>query len=173
MVTDTEQDGLEVELEDDASSEGSSLEQRLKRHRAELDQYTTEKFPVPRWGHLVQVELGVVGYKRLTRIADSHRRLRDEAMRNLYIGADALLAATVGFWEVRGDSLDAAPGLDWVRLARTAYPELDTATTARVALIKMVSDDLLPEFVQEWRDWNRERGAEIDDELAVDLGATR
>lgn len=151
---------------------GASLEQRLRRHRADLDLYQTETFPVPRWGKMVHVELGVVGYRRLARIADSHKRVRDEPTRNLYIGADALLAATVGFREVKGDTLEPVD-LDWVKFARAAYPELDAGTSPRVALIKVVGDDLLPEFVQEWRDWNRERGEDTDGELAADLGETR
>jgi len=156
-----------------AELEGTSLENRLRRHRSELDRYQTEKFPVPRWGRMVHVELGVVGYKRLARIADSHRRVRDEPTRNLYIGADALLAATVAFYEVKADGSLEPADLDWVKFARAAYPELDAATSARVALIKVIGDDLLPEFVQEWRDWNRERGEDSDSELAADLGATR
>ena len=96
----------------------------------------------------------MVGYKRLARIADSHKRVRDEATRSLYIGADALLAATVGFQEVKADGGLEPVDVDWVKLARAAYPELDAMTHPRVALIKVVGDDLLPEFVQEWRDWN-------------------
>ena len=164
-----EQAGAELE---GTELEGTSLQKRLRRHRAELDRYQTETFPVPRWGQLVHVELGVVSYRRLARIADSHKRVRDEATRNLYIGADALLAATVGFREVHGDALEPVD-IDWVKFARAAYPELDPGTLPRVALIKVIGDDLLPEFVQEWRDWNRERGEDTDTEIAADLGATR
>jgi hypothetical protein len=91
------------ELEPEPQDAPSSLSVRMERRHEELSRQQTEKFPLPGWEDLLEVELRPLGMRAATKIVQRNQRTRDEATRSLYVTCDLLLTATVGFHQVAGE----------------------------------------------------------------------
>jgi hypothetical protein len=150
-----------------------SFEARMQERRREREERTTELFEPPGFEDLFRVELQALGFKALSDIVMSHKRQRDESLQNLYINADIVLAATVGFYRVMPDeSLDAIEDASWVRIARIPYPELDEMTRPRVALIRLLEGQGVATLANDWNEWNTRGNAQIDRDLRRDFSVT-
>lgn len=150
-----------------------SFEARMQERRTQREQRTTEVFDPPGFGDLFKVEMQVVGYKRLADIALSHQRQRDDSIRSLYIAADQVIAATVGFQLVQEDgSLDPIEDASWLAIARRMYPELDEGTRPRVALIRLLEGAGVLTLNNDWYAWNTGGNLTVDRELGLDFSET-
>ena len=150
-----------------------SFAARMQERRREREQRTTEMFEPPGFEDLFRVEMQVLGFKALSDIVMSHQRQRDEGLRNLYITADIVLAATVGFHLVKDDDvLDPIEDGTWLSIARAMYPELDEMTRPRVALIRLLEGQGIAALASDWNEWNTRGNGQVDMELRRDFSPT-
>lgn len=151
-----------------------SFEARIQQRRQERESRTTEMFEPPGFEDLFRVEMQVLGYRQLADLSLKHQRHRDEAMRALYLAADQVLAATVGFHLVGADgSLDPIEDeVSWLLIARKMYPELDGTTRPRVALIRLLDATGVLSLNNQWFEWNTNGNAQVDRELTGDFSGT-
>lgn len=149
----------------------ASFEERLQERRRQREQRTTELFEPPGFEDLFRVEMQAVSYKRLADIALKHQRQRDEALQALYISADQILAATVGFRKVgpEGELQELDGPLTWVDLARGFDPTLDATVRPRAALIRLLEGAGVIELNGDWYTWNTRGNAQVDRELSEDF----
>jgi len=162
-----------VESPVDGLSNDGAFESRLQERRKQREQRKTEQFDPPGFEDLFKVEMQVVGYKRLADIALRHQRVRDDANRNLYIAADQLLAATVGFYKVEGERLVEAENMTWMSLAQAFDPNLDAMVKPRQAMIRLLEGAGVVELHGDWYTWNTRGNAQVERELETDFQTTR
>jgi hypothetical protein len=153
------------------------LLERLRVLRREQEEHQTELFAVPGFGSALLVELGLVPYETVSKI---HTRVTREtrqqpAMRELYMNAECILAATEGFWEQLPDgTVRQAQGteLTWPGFAHALNPLLGSDVTPRACLINMVDDMGVALLAAEWVEWRRGEREVVDREIRRDLGPT-
>jgi hypothetical protein len=146
-----------------------SLAARMERRRQSIEETQSEKFPIPGWDDIAAVELRPLGWRLMRQIGEKHRRIRDEATRELYTVCDQLIRATEGFYEVVGEEMRET-NHTWQTLAAAATgTEHDTP---RKALLALIRDSLVPELWQEWRDWQKAIGRDTEEEVSADFAAT-
>lgn len=163
------------ELDEVASS--GSLRSRMQSTQAAVAERHTELFPVPNWEDMVEVELRVLGWKTMRRIADRHRKIREPALQELYTATDQIITATEGFHEIDGEKRTRVD-MDWIGLARAgegnrgvkSLPEGVTPRQAVLALV--VHDTRLMYLWQEWQDWLKSVRPEVDEEVVRDFSTT-
>lgn len=144
-----------------------SLEARVAARRRELESRTSDKFDVPGFEGVFQVELQVVGGKRQFALGQKAERIHDDYQRALRIAADCLLAATVGFHsvDVEGET-QPAEDCTWKKLAKAFDPNLDVdAMPARVSLIRLIGEEGVFDLADSWKKWMRTRGVEVEKAL--------
>lgn len=147
-----------------------SFEDRMRARRVQREQRTTETFDVPGFEDLFRVEMQAIGYKRLADLALHHQRVRDEALRSLYIAADQVLAATVGFHRVKDDGgFTDATGDTWLTLARTFDDTIDGTVRPRAALIRLLEGQAVLALNNDWYEWNTRGNQEVDRDLSADF----
>lgn len=162
-------DALNVAATREAPHPGS-LEARVAKRRQELERHTTEKFDVPGFEGVFQVELQIVGAKRQHAILTRHERIHDEYQKILRAGGDMLLAATVGFHAIVDAEGNTQPAeTSWRQLAQAYDKSLDDTVEARVALIRLLGENGVVELVGDWRNWMRTRGVKLESELERDF----
>jgi hypothetical protein len=145
----------------------------MQERRREREQRTTSLFDPPGFEGVFKVELQVLSYKTLADIVMAHQRQHDESLRNLYINADIVLAATVAFHrELDDGTVEEIDDADWLALARLAYPELPDSTRERVALIRLLEGQAIATLANDWNEWNTHGNAQVDGELRRDLSVT-
>jgi DNA-binding PucR family transcriptional regulator len=145
----------------------------MQQRRRERELRTSEMFDPLGFEGLFKVEMQVLGYRRMADIALHHQRQRDDALRQLYIAADQVIAATVAFHMVDDDgALDPIDDASWLSIAQRMYPELDEATRPRVALIRLLEAPAVLALNNEWYAWNTRGNAEVERELGADLSGT-
>ena len=151
-----------------------SFDARMQERRVQREQRTTQIFDVPGFEDLFQVEMQVVGYKRMADIALKHQRQRDESLQALYIAADQVLAATVGFHKVRDDGrgIEEAEGATWLTLAHAFDPQLGPDTRPRVAVIRLLDGPGVLALNNDWYAWNTRGNGTVDRELGLDFLTT-
>jgi hypothetical protein len=158
-----------------ATSLDASFDARMQQRRVQREQRTTETFDVPGFEDLFRVEMQVVGYKRLSEIALSHQRQRDDGLRALYIAADQVLTATVAFHKLRDDGsgeTDEAEGATWLAMAHAFDPTLGPSTRPRVALIRLLEGAGVLALNNDWFEWNTRGNGQVDKELGLDFSVT-
>jgi hypothetical protein len=163
---------LDQELEvAQAAGRDGSFEERMQAVRRQRELRTTELFDVPGFEGIFRVEMRVLGVKRMNDIAFAHTRQRNDSLRALYIQADQLLAATVGFRMVQDDGSEAeAEGMSWLDAARAYDPALDATIRPRAALIRLLDDGKgVGELHGDWYQWNTRGNEQVDGELAEDF----
>lgn len=160
------------ELEEPESA-SPSLANRMAKRQQELARQATRRFPVPGWEDVLEVELQPVGTKRSVQIAQRAQRARDDGTRQLYMTADMLLQATVGFWELpeNGGRSKRLDGEDWVSLARRLDGCPDNPTP-RQALFFLIPDERLLPWYAEWEQWMVSSSRDVDGETMRDFDRT-
>jgi hypothetical protein len=147
-----------------------SFEARMRERRHQREARTTQMFEPPGFEDLFRVEMQVLGYRRLADIALAQQRQRDESLRALYIAADQVVAATVGFHLVMADgTLDEVEDGSWLAIARRMYPELDGTARPRVAVIRLLEGPGVLELNNDWYAWNTRGNVDVDRELGLDF----
>jgi hypothetical protein len=158
------------ELEPEPQDAPSSLSVRMERRHEELSRQQTEKFPLPGWEDLLEVELRPLGMRAATKIVQRNQRTRDEATRSLYVTCDLLLTATVGFHQVAGERSTPITD-DWVGLAQRLQ-DCPQNPTPRQGLLFLVGEERVLWLYQAWETWQRSASDDIDKELAEDFDKT-
>jgi hypothetical protein len=157
-------------------SRNGSFEDRMQEVRKQREQRTTEMFEVPGFEHLFEVEMQVLGVKKMNDIAFKHTRVRDDSMRALYVEADQVMAATVAFHKFRGDGsgeTDLAEGMTWMDAARAYDPNLSVTVSPRAAIIRLLDDGKgLGELHGSWYTWNTRGNESVEKELGQDFMET-
>jgi len=154
----------------DVEIRDQSFEERMRARRLQREQRTTESFDVPGFEDLFRVEMQVIGYKRLADVALRHARVRDEALRTLYIAADQILMATVGFHRVKDEGgYEQADGDTWLSLARSFDNTIDATLRPRAALIRLLEGAGVIALNNDWYEWNTRGNQTVDKELAGDF----
>jgi hypothetical protein len=151
-----------------------SFETRMQERRRQRERRTTELFEPPGFEDLFRVEMQTVSYKKLADIALRHQRQRDEALQALYIAADQVLTATVGFRKVGpdGELQELDEPLTWGDLARAFDPTIDATVRPRAALIRLLEGAGVVELNGDWYTWNTRGNAQVDRELQEDFPET-
>lgn len=172
-----EQTVEDQDLEEPNVLTSGSLQSRMQAKRNEAEGRHSELFAVPNWEDMIEVELRMLGWERLRKIAHRHRKVRNEALQELYVCADQIIWATEGFVEVDGDKRTPVQQ-DWVSLARAGegargVMPLGPESTVRQALIALVAHDTrIMALWQEWQDWMKSSRPEMDEELVSDFRTT-
>lgn len=165
-------DEYEVEVEVPEPAEASSsLAARMQQRSAELEKQTSEKFPIPGYEGILEVELRALGYKTIRRVQKRNERVRDEGLREIYTMADQLLMATVGFHEVLPDGTNKSISDDWISLAKR-LPNCPEAPSPRQALLFVVTDKRIAFLIQEWGEWSKSVRSDLDEEVVQDFVTT-
>lgn len=148
-----------------------SLEARVAERRKQLEQRTTELFDVPGFEDVFQVELQMVGWKRLRQIAAQHERVHEESQKELRTAADQLLAATVGFHAIVDEdgNTQSAEGVSWKGLAQAYDSKLDETTRGRVALLRLLGETQTVFLWNDWQTWMKTGSGKVERELEKDF----
>lgn len=164
-------DGFSVE--DDLNQ---SLEARMRVRREEIESLVSEKFPLPRFESMCAVELRVIGYEGQRALFERNKRQRNAALKELYTACDAILAATVGFYELRSsDDEEGIPkDYSWNSLAELVLADdLRDDATPRQALLALLGAEAIPLLWNDWQEWMGGQRMDMDRELERDFPATK
>jgi hypothetical protein len=170
MNTD-ELDTVEIELELEPVQADGSLRARMQQRAEDLSKITTERFAVPGYDDLLEVELRIVGMRSAAKINKRNERVRDEGTKQLYLLCDLLLTATVQFWQRLSDDRSRPLTEGWVELAQMVDGCPDRPTP-RQALIFLVKEHRVPQLAAEWETWMTSARSDADKELAEDFAPT-
>lgn len=151
-----------------------SLEARARRRHQQLEQEQTEIFEVPGWQDILGVELRLIGWEEGRKIGQRLRKVKPEALRELYIMCDLILAATDGLHELLPGGGSRRSRHTWVSLAQAVLPagELPDNLTPRRALIAIVGDKRVPALYAVWQNWSGGAREEVTEEVVEDFGKT-
>ncbi len=148
---------------------GNSLSDRMAARAEYLAQHQTEKFTIPGYEGVLEVELRLLGYKTIRKTIARNEKIRDTGERELISMADQIVRATVGFFEVDGE--ERRPIEDsWMTLANR-MPLAPDEMTPRKAIMFLVGDRL-HFLVEDFADWARTVRPEVDEEVMSDFGPT-
>jgi len=148
-----------------------SLEERVAARREKLESKTSELFDVPGYEGIFQVELRLLGGKRQFAIIEALERVHSDYQKALAAAADMVVASTVAIHAVVDEEgkTALAEGVTWTRLATAADKNLDPALKPRVALIRLLTENGVLELAGEWRNWMKNRGVKVEQELEKDF----
>jgi hypothetical protein len=157
----------------EAQPASASLSSRMAQRQEELNANETERFPLPGWDDMLEVELRALGYRAIRKTMEDNSRIRDEATRELCSFADQLVKATVGFHEIpEGGGKSQPIEDDWVDLARRA-PNCPTRNlTPRVAVLFLVGEKRIHFLVQDWAKWAKTVRKDVDRAVMEDFEGT-
>jgi hypothetical protein len=158
-----------------AEPKAGSLEARLSERVRQIEEQRTRTFPVPSLEDIIAVELRMMGWEAIRKIASRHERVRPAGLQEVYVAADHILAVTEGFHEIDEDGQHVPVSYSWVSLARVARPadQLPDDLTPRKALLAVVRDYPLITMWQEWLAWIKGEQPEVGEEVVRDFGMTR
>ena len=149
---------------------GRSLSDRMKQRSAYLETHQTEKFPLPGFEDVLEVELRLLSFSTIQKIVERNDKIRDAATSGLYSLADQIVMATVGFYEVNGQERSELTD-DWVALA-SRLENAPEGMTPRQAVFLLVGDKALHFLVSDWVEWAKSGRREVDDEVMRDFDMT-
>jgi hypothetical protein len=170
-LVDTEESVEEGEARSSVGSDGS-LRDRMATRSRDLEAQATQRFSVPGYDDMIELELRTLGWDKIRRISDRHVRRRDQGIRDLYVAADVLLAATVRFHALGGGPLESG----WVELARNAKSSLPENVTPRQSVLSLLRADRTTAVIDlwnEWGEWNGTQRTTLGEELGEDFTRTR
>jgi hypothetical protein len=173
-VNELEQDeDFDATLEEAEPVQGSgSLSGRMERRAQAIELQSTERFAIPGWEGILEVELKALGFTTIRKTQERNQRIREVAKRELYSLADQLLKATVGFWEVAEDGSGVtAINDDWTSLARR-LPNCPDGVTPRQALLLLIGEKRIHFLVADWSEWARATQSESQEDLQRDFAPT-
>jgi hypothetical protein len=168
------EDAVHVQDEQEPEPASPSLSSRMTARHEELARQTTGRFPVPGWDDVLEVELRAVGIRQSTKIVQRSQRVRDDGTRQLYVTADLVTQATVGFWEVPengGGKAKPLEGETWASLA-ARLDDCPDSPTPRQALLFLVPEERLLFLYTQWESWMREASRDVDEETMRDFTRT-
>jgi hypothetical protein len=136
----------------------TSLRERMRRHKAELEDRTTELFPVPNWDGILVVELRPVDWDDTEESIGRHsRRERGQILRT---GADEIVNGTVAFYELdpEGEAVEQVEDARlWSQLLEsytdTELGEMPHEIRERTALIELCTDQGVMALSTTFRRW--------------------
>lgn len=148
-----------------------SLSDRMEARAAELQGEQTETFDLPGWEGIIAIELKSLGYGAIRTIQKRNERERNATMREVYNMADQIIAATMGFKEVKGS--EETPIEDsWITLAQRRKDCPDGATP-RIALLFLLDGDKRVHYLYtQWIAWASGITADIEEEVGRDFSRT-
>jgi len=160
-------------VEEDDGFKSASLESRMRARRDEVENLVSAKFPLPRYESIIAVELRYLGYERQRQMYEINKR-QTMTMRELYTACDQILAATLGFFELRGadDEDGTAVPYDWTSLAQGVLGSDADELTPRQAMIALISAEQVPTLYADWQAWMRGEQSDVDREVGRDFQAT-
>jgi len=153
-----------------------SLQERMRKRRDEIEGLVSEKFPLPRYESVCAVELRYLGYEGQRAMFERNKRQRNTAIKELYTACDSILAATVGFYELRdGDDDEGIPkDYSWNSLAELVLgDDLRDDATPRQAMIALLGAESVPILWNDWQEWMGGQRMDLDRELGRDFQATK
>jgi hypothetical protein len=154
-------------------SEGS-LRDRMRQRAAEMERHRTERFPVPGYADVLEVELRTLSWESVRKITDRHMRIREQGTRDVYTAADTLLTATVGFWEMDDTGHREPVDTSWMALAQGVVHHFPEGGTARQALLSLITpSSRVIVLWNDWGDWNNAERTTIGEDLGEDFTTTR
>jgi hypothetical protein len=175
----SEREELEGELEigEEEGASIDSLEARMAQRAKQIEEQTSDIFPVPLWEDMLAVELRFVGWTTgLRKIVERHKKVRDPAVNELYIAADQVLLATEGFYMVsegpKGEVRTKA-NTTWVQLARATGKKLPDNLSARQAMVALMGDTNVLFLWNTWQDWMRSERGTLEEEVVQDFSTTQ
>lgn len=171
MNEDQDADQAIAEMAETPNVGRDSLAARMEVRAEQLAERTSEWFSLPGYDGVLEVELRLLGYKRVRKAVDMNRRIRDEATRDLYSMVDNLISATEGFREVVGDDTRPLPAETWVTLAQR-LPNAPESLSNRQAALFLLGDSRIMFLIQEWSEWQRVVRPDVDKEVAADFAKT-
>lgn len=158
------------DLVDDAPTPNGSLSSRMRQRAEYLESHQTEKFPIPGYEDVLEVELRALGYARVRRVITNNEKIRDPGVREIATIADQLVTATEGFFEVLGEERRQIDD-DWLTLARR-LPNCPDELTPRRAILHVVGDKRIHFLAQDWGEWAKSVKEDVDEELGRDFATT-
>lgn len=157
----------------DAGPAPGSLAERMRARREALEKNTTTTWDLPGFDGILAVEYRALGYQALRKIVKRHDSQPDEALEELYIACDSLIAATVEVYEINETTGKlVATGERWLELARRAGVDLPDNPTQRQALLALVPDAAIVSLYLRYQRWLGRTGAEADDAVVRDFERT-
>lgn len=161
-------------VQTETSAMDNGLGARMRRRATQLETQTTEVFPVPRFEDILGVEFRVMSWEALRKIGQRHQRVRNEALQELYIAADTVLAATEGFFQFGADEgQEPVEGQTWRSLAVATRDGLTEDVSPRQALIALLGDTNVVFLWNDYQEWLRATRPEVEEELKADFPTTK
>lgn len=152
--------------------QGQSLADRMAQRADSIQKQRAEWFPIPHWEDMLEVELRAIGFGASAKIVTRHERIRDKTVQKLYITADTLIAATLGFREVLPDGKRRElPNDSWASLAQR-LPTCPDAPTARQAFLFLIPQDRILSLSSDYQLWADAQTEESEQEVAADFVVT-
>lgn len=161
----------ELPLEEDVRTSGNSLAARMQARQKQLEGQTTERFPIPGYEGVLEVELKALGYATINAVITKNEKVRDPNVRPVYTMADQILMATVAFYEVDGQERNEIDGATWASVA-ALLDDCPEGMTDRQALLFFVTDKRIAFLVADWSDWCRSVRTDFDKEVVRDFVTT-
>lgn len=164
-----------VDAEEIEGVDRNSLAARAQRRREDLLNRQTTVLEVPGYEGVLAVEYRALSYAEIRRISRRNERVSDESTRELYVGADTLMAASVNSYELLEDGNRKELEMGWgVTLARALGVEIPDTMTARQALFACFPRDMLmTAHVLEYGEWLSSAEGDVDEEQRRDFPATK
>lgn len=178
QVQDQEEVTEQVESTEGSAQEISngagSLQARARHRRDRLLKHKTTIIEVPGYEGILAVEYRAISYQEGRKIAARQERQSDEALRELYIAADQLIAASVNAYEVTDDGDQKPLNMGWgVALARMLGVDIYEGMTLRQAVMAcFVRDTFLTRHWAEYTEWLGSAQVDADEEQRQDFGGT-
>ena len=146
-----------------------SLRARMRARAEELEARTTEIFPVPLWDAVLAVELKVISWAKTEEIIEKHQRVTSQM---LSTAAAEILAATVGFWEIKeeGELERIEDATTWRQIANDLAGKMISENVPdRVAVIAVASDQGAIALNALYRQWLGGANVGISDQVRRDF----
>jgi hypothetical protein len=158
---------------EEVTSPDRSLSSRMAVRQQQLEEQTSEWFPIPGWEDMLEVELKALGYTQIRKAQKGNEKVRDEILQELYNIADQIKKATIGFREVPEDGGERKllVGETWVTIARRA-PGCPDGLTERQAVLWLVGEKRIHFLAKDWGEWARTVRPDVDKEVVADFAAT-
>jgi hypothetical protein len=158
-----------------APAAGSLAERaKLARARAEAEK-TIDLEVTPNYAGVLSMRYRALGWGAIAKIRDRHAKIKDDALRELYISCDQLITACEGAFEVQPDGSLKDLNVRWgPRLADLLGVDTPDEATGRQALLAIFGlDTYAVVHFQQYIAWVGSVAPEVDDEVEEGFVMTR
>jgi hypothetical protein len=145
----------------------TSLSERARARRQQLQRQRTVILKVPGWENWLEVEYRALSWAEMRMISGRHERISDDATRDLYVAADTLILASVNSYALDDEGKRHELGLHWgIELAQRFGVDVDEGTTARRAVMSFFFHDLqlMGHCNMDYGEWLQSTEEDIDRE---------